>query len=172
MVRVKDFLPRVVAMLLLTLLMTAAAWADDYVWDATTKTLTVNTNPTKGLNDDYDIEHLVIGSSVTSIGNESFFCYKDLSTVTFAEGSKLESIGSNAFGDCPSLTSITIPASVKTFGSCSFAECTSLTTFIVDEGSQLESPGQSMFSGCSALKTIALLGETVPENGSRLREET
>lgn len=164
MVRVKDFLPRVVAMTLLVLMATAA-WADDYVWDATTKTLTVNTNPTKGLNGDYDIEHLVIGSSVTSIGNESFFCYKDLSTVTFAEGSKLESIGSNAFGDCPSLTSITIPASVKTFGSCSFAECTSLTTFIVDEGSQLESPGQSMFSGCNALKTIALLGETVPENG-------
>lgn len=163
MVRVKDFLPRVVAMLLLTLLMTAAAWADDYVWDATTKTLTVNTNPPKGLN--YDIEHLVIGSSVTSIGDESFFCYKDLSTVTFAEGSKLESIGSKAFLDCPSLTSITIPASVKTFGRLSFAQCTSLTTFIVDEGSQLESPGESMFSGCNALKTIALLGETVPENG-------
>lgn len=63
-------------MLLLTLLMTATAWADDYVWDATTKTLTVNTNPTKGLNNNYDIEHLVIGSSVTSIGNESFLVTK------------------------------------------------------------------------------------------------
>ena len=40
----------------------------------------------------------------------------------------MTSIGDLAFGDCTSLTSITIPSSVTSIGGIAFDGCTSLTT--------------------------------------------
>ena len=55
-----------------------------------------------------------------------------LETVTFANGSQLEDIGSYAFYSCTGLTSITIPAGVTSIGSDAFYGCTSLTGITVD----------------------------------------
>jgi hypothetical protein len=51
-----------------------------------------------------------------------------LQTVTFAEGSKLESIGNYAFEACTSLETITgIPSTLATTGNRAFTDCESLT---------------------------------------------
>ena len=67
-----------------------------------------------------------IPATVTSIG-EGAFDETALTTVTFAEGSHLTSIGGWAFYGATALTSITIPASVTSIGAGAFYEASALT---------------------------------------------
>ena len=54
-----------------------------------------------------------------------------VTSVTFAEGSQLQTIGQGAFYNCTSLTSITIPASVTSIDSGAFNGCTSLPSITI-----------------------------------------
>ncbi|WP_227472067.1 leucine-rich repeat domain-containing protein [Parabacteroides bouchesdurhonensis] len=64
---------------------------------------------------------------VVEIGEEAFRECKTLTSVTFAEGSKVETIGKLAFFKCSDLQSITIPSSVITIGESAFQQ-TGLTS--------------------------------------------
>ena len=68
-------------------------------------------------------------------------------------------IADNAFEDCSSLTSITIPESVTSIGILAFAGCSSLTSITIPESSKLTSIGICAFSTCSSLTSI-----TIPES--------
>ena len=106
-------------------------------------------------------------ASVTSIGDYAFSGCSSLATVTFAEGSQLESVGGyQTFYGCSALQSIEIPANVKSIGDSAFSGCSSLATVTFAEGSQLASIGYSAFSGCSALQSIAL-----PESVTTIKSE-
>jgi hypothetical protein len=75
---------------------------------------------------------ITIPSSVTSIGAFAFSQCSSLTTVTFAEGSRLETFGvQEAFAYCTSLTSITIPASVTDAGWRTFGDWTASQTIYV-----------------------------------------
>jgi len=69
-----------------------------------------------------------------------------LTTVTFATGSQLGSIGSYAFYGCTSLPSITILASVTSIGDYAFFACTSLNRVTFALGSDITNFGDSAFS--------------------------
>ena len=95
---------------------------------------------------------IIIPASVTTIGEEdgeAFYSCTSLATVTFSEGSQLNSIGDCAFYECESLEAIVIPASVTELGYLAFGGCTSLTSVTFAEGSQLESIGDWAFSGAA-----------------------
>ncbi len=151
--------------LLLTfaLLLTAVTGAWAYftpiagdVWDETTKTLTVNSDPgQQAYKESAEIQHLVIASGVTSIGEGVFASCDNMATVTFAAGSQLTTIGNGAFNYCTGLTSIEIPASVTSIGSGAFSECTGLATVSFAAGSQLKAIGDYAFSN-SGLTSITI----------------
>ena len=71
------------------------------------------------------IKTVVIENGVTTIGNYTFYGYKNMASVTLPDSVTV--IGKNAFDTCRSLTSITIPRSVKVIGEEAFSHCYSLT---------------------------------------------
>ena len=98
------------------------------------------------------VTNLVIPEGVTSIGFTAFSGCRSLTSVTFAENSKLTSIGKNAFLDCRSLTSITIPNSVTSIGSFAFSDCSSLTSINIPNS--VTSIGDEAFNSCSSLTSV------------------
>ena len=101
-----------------------------------------------------------IPASVETIGNTAFMECSSLATVTFEKGSRLKTIGNNAYYRCTSLTSIEIPASVETIEKKAFMHCSSLATVTFEKGSQLKTiAGDSYdgaFSDCTALTSIEI----------------
>ena len=69
------------------------------------------------------------GWPVTSIGDDAFADCLSLTSVTIP--SSVTSIGSASFWDCSSLASVTIPNSVTNIGSQAFLFCRSLTNITV-----------------------------------------
>ena len=93
-----------------------------------------------------DLTSIEIPASVTSIGESAFSECTNLGSVTFAEGSQLESIGDNAFRLCSNLTSITIPASVTSIGSYAFQDCDLASMAVADGNTVYDSR-----NGCIAI---------------------
>ena len=60
---------------------------------------------------------------------------------------QITSIGDDAFYDCNSLTSVTIPDSVTSIGDYAFYNCTSLTSITIGKG--VTEIGKNAFSGCT-----------------------
>ena len=105
-----------------------------------------------------------IPASVETIGNTAFSDCSSLATVTFEKGSRLKTIGNNAYYRCTSLTSIEIPASVETIEKKAFSDCSKLATVTFEKGSQLKIIGggysssyyYGAFLGCSSLTSIEI----------------
>ena len=119
-----------------------------------------------------------IPASVTEIGEGAFSDLKNLKTVTFAPGSKLETIvrtafsgsgvttielpdslktiGYGAFMNCHGLKSMTIPSGVETIGECAFLNCRYLETISIP--ASVTSMGNNVFEDCTSLKTIKYAG--------------
>ena len=66
---------------------------------------------------------VIIGDSVTTIGDHAFRNCNILTSVTI--GDSVTEIGWYAFADCSSLTSVTIPDSIMTIGNSAFDYCSS-----------------------------------------------
>lgn len=80
-----------------------------------------------------DLISATIPESVTSIGEDAFYECSSLTRVTFAENSKLTTIGEYAFNCCYSLTSITIPESVTNINKGAFYCCKGLADVYITD---------------------------------------
>ncbi len=112
----------------------------------------------------YGCKNATIPDSVTSIGSYAFRDCTSLTSITIADS--VTSIGSSAFSGCTGLTSITIPDSVTSIGYKAFYGCTGLTNATI--GSGVTSIGGSVFYGCSKLATVNVKATSVPTGGSNM----
>ena len=90
--------------------------------------------------------------SVTSIGSFAFYECSSLTSVTIPNS--VTSIGNKAFEDCSSLTSITIPNSVTSIGSSAFSGCSGLTSITIPNS--VTSIGYGAFYECSGLTSVTI----------------
>ncbi len=76
----------------------------------------------------YNLKTLVIGKDVKYIGAEAFINNTSLQSLTFEDGSQIESIDVDAFKNCESLESIDLPISLQTMGMGAFEGCSNLVS--------------------------------------------
>ena len=104
--------------------------------------------------DEYDyvlnIKKVIIGNSVTRIGNFAFSGCTGLTSIEIPNS--VTSIGDDTFFGCSSLTSITIGNSVKSIGVEAFYKCSSLTSVTI--GNSVTSIGDDAFKDCSSLTEV------------------
>lgn len=103
-----------------------------------------------------NVSSVFIPATVLSIGDSAFNYCNVLTTVTFAEGSQLKSIGRAAFYGTehahPRFKEIKIPDSVETIGNGAFYDCRDLERIALP--SALQKLSNSTFYDCTALSEV------------------
>ncbi len=116
-----------------------------------------------------------VPAQVVEICDGAFSANRYLTSVVFASGSKLESIGSGAFADCAALTGVLLPDNEITVEDYAFYNATSLKTVNLEKVSSVGdyafymtalseltlstdgvTIGEGAFYGCTALKNVTL----------------
>lgn len=113
------------------------------------------------------IQKIVIGNGVTSIGSNAFYQCSDMqAALDLSDAKALTSIGDNAFCGCKKLTgSLGIPDSVTKIGAEAFLDCNNLFgNFKLPEG--LQSVGNDAFYNCYNLTGDLKLPDTVTSIGT------
>ena len=95
---------------------------------------------------DKDAASLVIPDGVTSIRNQAFYNYGNLTSVEIPDS--VTCIGNQAFYNCSNLTSVEIPDSVTEIGDQAFHNCSKLSNTVIPNS--VTSIGNVAFYGCKA----------------------
>ena len=97
------------------------------------------------------IEKVVMGDGITSIGDYAFASCKSLTSVTLPDG--ITTIGGYAFDYCSSLKTVNIPKTVTRIEQAAFRGCTSLTSITIP--ASVTNIGNAPFAGASCAFTVA-----------------
>ena len=109
----------------------------------------------------YELEDVVIPSSVTRILRNAFAGCSKLQTAVLPEG--LTTLGISAFLDCSKLTSINIPASLTVIQDFAFQGCSQLASIDLHEG--ITSIGNEAFLKCAFTElTVPKTATSVGDN--------
>lgn len=97
------------------------------------------------------IKSIVVPASVEIINGNAFCGCMNLESIVFEEGSKLKTIGYNAFKFCKNLKSIELPNTVKTINHYVFSYCLSLQSIVIPLGCKVDF---CAFEGWTAEQTV------------------
>lgn len=103
-----------------------------------------------GLGESVTVPAEIDGYPVTIIGAEAFRECATLKSITLPEG--LTTIRSNAFLYCTALEEINIPTTVTTIGTNAFCSCQNLTAIVLPDN--LTAISDALFNGCSKLASV------------------
>ena len=103
---------------------------------------------------DETITKVIIGNSITYIGDSAFSCISHMSGITIPDS--VTGIGAGAFSGCSALNGLTIPGSVETIGESAFFDCSSLTSLKLSNG--------IMEIGSNAFKHCPMTSVTIPKS--------
>lgn len=123
----------------------------------------------------YYVKEIVVGNTVTDIGNYAFKDSIALATLTFEGGNDtaLLTIGDEAFAGCAAITSVTLPDRTKSIGAKAFYKV-SMTS--INAPASLESIGDYAFAETAItsaeISANAVLGEYVFEGCKNLATAT
>ena len=145
---------------------------DNLTWTLNTKDSTLTISGTGEMKNYYSssvpwfdykiyIKYVTLPDGLTSIGTTAFHDCESLTTITIPNS--VTSIGDYAFYDCSSLTSITIPNSVTSIGNYAFWNCESLTSITIPNS--VTSIGGRAFEYCYGLTSVTI-GNSVTSIGS------
>ena len=96
-----------------------------------------------GEGEHYDVESIVVGNGITSIGKQAFAAFRSLETVSLPN--TIEVLGESCFYDCNELSTVDFPSSVKTINRGAFAACYKLKDIDL---SNVEYIGSGAFTYC------------------------
>ena len=95
---------------------------------------------------------IVFDDSVTSIGSSAFYNCDSLTSVIIPDS--VTTIGDYAFRGCSSLTSVTIPDSVTSIGQYAFSSCSNLTSVNIPDS--VTTIGDDAFYNCRSLTSVTI----------------
>jgi len=121
----------------------------------------IEKNP-KWLNNATLIKRVEIIDGIDTIGSGAFKDCRSLSSVSVPDS--VTTIKDNVFWGCKALTSFTIPETITFLGTSVFRECTALSSMEIPK--TLTSIGFATFSGCTALTSVKLPNTIVYINNS------
>lgn len=98
------------------------------------------------------IGKIIFDGNITQIGSDAFFDCRSLTSIAIPDS--VTSIGFNVFLNCSSLINITIPDSVTSIGYRAFFRCSSLTSVTI--GDNVTSIGYQAFENCSNITSITI----------------
>lgn len=113
---------------------------------------------------DVVIPQKLLGADVRHIHDYAFFGDETITSVSFTQADRLQTIGVNAFNGCTKLTAAEIPSWLETLSFGAFQNCVSLSQAVICNGIG-EIPAQC-FYGCAALRRISI-PESVTSIGDR-----